>query len=105
MAREQIGCGATSRAPDRLCAWPKSAAVTRRASDDGCYRRIDRDHAGMLRCCMEWQGRTIGKSMVRPVHPIVCALSGLSFLAVGGHIAVPIKYRDRSSNDGIVSIC
>ncbi|WP_249137506.1 hypothetical protein [Bradyrhizobium canariense] len=59
-------------------------------------------------CCergLEWQGRTIRRSMVGPVQPIVCAVSRLSFLTVGGHIAVPIKDRHRSSNDGAVGIC
>ncbi|MGY4597053.1 hypothetical protein ACVWXL_004799 [Bradyrhizobium sp. GM22.5] len=65
---------------------------------------LDCDGAGMLRCCMEWQGRTIRRSMVGHVQPIVCAVSRLSFLTVGGHIAVPIKDRHRSGNDGAVSI-
>ncbi|MGY3074809.1 hypothetical protein ACVWZZ_001180 [Bradyrhizobium sp. LM6.10] len=70
---EQVGCGAASRASDRLRARPKSASVALRSSDDCCYRRIDRDDAGMLRRGLEWQGRTIRRAMAGLVQPIVCA--------------------------------
>src|SRR3954452_24278073 len=59
-------------------------------------------------CCAvvwEWQGRTTRRSMVGHVQRIVCAVPRLSFLTVGGHIAVPIRDRHRSSNDGAVGIC
>jgi hypothetical protein len=61
--------------------------------------------ATMPECCaVVWNGR-VARSAELWLDLSSRSFARLSFLAVGGHIAVPIKDRHRRGNDGAVSIC